>query len=203
MDSLGNFSASGVPPFKLIDHQLRQVKILINQQLAAPAKAESIKPLLEHINTCSGKMVRPGLVLLAGACCGQIKNEHIKVAAIVEMIHNATLLHDDVIDDGQKRRGLPTVNSLWGNEAAVLLGDFLLSRALKLYTGLNQGIANLIAVTTARTCDGELRQVIQRKNWTLDESEYIDIITEKSAAFFSGCCQLGAVLSQADESKVD
>lgn len=73
-------------------------------------------------------MLRPGLVLLAGASCGRITGEHIRTAAVIEMIHNATLLHDDVIDEGQTRRGSPTINSLWGNESAVLLGDFLLGR---------------------------------------------------------------------------
>jgi len=133
------------------------------------------------------------------------------VAAIVEMIHNATLLHDDVIDEGQKRRGLPTINSLWGNESAVLLGDFLLSQVFKMCTDLEPKITNIIAAAATRTCEGELRQVIQRHNWQtsassvepLSESEYIDIITEKSAAFFSSCCHLGALLAQAAETEVE
>ncbi len=185
--------------FKLIDSQLGQVKELIDEQLLGCST--SVSRLLETFSSCSGKMVRPGLVLLAGACCGKITDEHIRIAAIVEMIHNATLLHDDVIDEGQKRRGLPTVNSLWGNESAVLLGDFLLSRVFEMCTDLQPRFQRVIATATARTCEGELRQIIQRHNWQLSESEYIDIITEKSAALFSSACFLGALLAQAAETQ--
>jgi len=181
---------------------LGQVRELIDKQLTVPAKAGDIKPLLECVSTRSGKMLRSGLVLLAGGCCGKITDEHIRVAAIVEMIHNATLLHDDVIDEGQKRRGLPTINSLWGNESAVLLGDFLLSRAFKMCAELEPQVARVIAATAIRVCEGELRQVSQRQNWQLSESEYIDIITEKSAALFSSCCYLGGLLARASETQV-
>ncbi len=185
--------------FKLIDSQLGRVKELVDEQLLGCSA--SVSRLLETFSSCSGKMVRPGLVLLAGACCGKITDEHIRIAAIVEMIHNATLLHDDVIDEGQKRRGLPTVNSLWGNESAVLLGDFLLSRVFEMCTDLQPRFQRVIATATARTCEGELTQIIQRQNWQLSESEYIDIITEKSAALFSSACFLGALLAQAAETQ--
>ena len=125
----------------------------------------------------------------------------IRVAAIVELIHNATLLHDDVMDGGQKRRGLPTVNSLWGNETAVLLGDFLLGKAFRICADLGPEITNIIAGTAVRVCEGELRQVTERRNWQLSEPEYIDIITEKSAALFSSCCLLGASLAGAGETQ--
>ncbi|MHC4543845.1 MAG: polyprenyl synthetase family protein [Planctomycetota bacterium] len=124
-------------------------------------------------------------------------------AAIVELIHNATLLHDDVIDGGQKRRGRPTVNSLCGNESAVLLGDFLLSKAFKISANLDPEIANIIADTAVRVCVGELRQITERQNWQLSESEYIDIITEKSAALFSICCLLGGFLGGASETQIE
>ena len=201
-DVPGNMPRRGIPVFGLIDCQLGQVGELIDKQLTVPAKAGDIKPLLECVSTRSGKMLRPGLVLLAGGCCGKITDEHIRVAAIVEMIHNATLLHDDVIDEGQKRRGLPTINSLWGNESAVLLGDFLLSRAFKMCAELEPQVARVIAATAIRVCEGELRQVSQRQNWQLSESEYIDIITEKSAALFSSCCYLGGLLARASETQV-
>lgn len=124
------------------------------------------------------------------------------VAAIVELIHNATLLHDDVIDGGQKRRGQPTVNSLCGNESAVLLGDFLLSKAFKICAKLDPEITNIVAGTAVRVCEGELGQIAQRQNWQLSESEYIDIITEKSAALFSSCCLLGGLLAGASEAQI-
>ena len=201
----------GIPAFRFIEEKLEQVKNQINQQLTIPAKAKDITRLLEHLKNHRGKMIRPGLVLLAGDVVHKITDNHIHVAAIVEMIHNASLLHDDVIDEGLKRRGIPTVNNIWGNESAILLGDFLLSRVFKMCAHLEPQITNIIAATAARTCEGELRQVAQRNNWQtsassvepLSEADYIDIITEKSAALFSGCCRLGAILSKAAEDEVD
>ena len=190
---------SKVPAFRLIDEQLTRVKALINEQLTATAGEDSINRLLEYLSGRSGKMIRPGLVLLSGRCCCKITDEHICVAAIVEMIHNATLLHDDVIDEGQKRRGQATINSLWGNESAVLLGDFLLGRVFRMCAELKPQVAKVIATAAVRLCAGELRQVVQRCNWQLNESEYIDVITEKSAVLFSSCCYLGALLAQGTE----
>ncbi|MHC4488205.1 MAG: polyprenyl synthetase family protein [Planctomycetota bacterium] len=217
-DITGSIPRSGVPAFRLIDDQLSRVKELINEQLAVPAAAPGsvtgadspvrkrwtgdINRLLEYVSGRSGKMIRPGLVLLAGRCCGKITDEHIRIAAIVEMIHNATLLHDDVIDEGQRRRGQPTINSLWGNESAVLLGDFLLSRVFRICAELEPQVAGVIAAATIRICEGELRQIVQRQNWQLSESEYVNIITEKSAALFSSSCYLGGLLAQGTEAQV-
>jgi octaprenyl-diphosphate synthase len=196
----GGLSQRKVPAFGLIDDELGRVKKLIDEQLADCSQA--VGRLLRSVNTRGGKMLRPGLVLLSGASCGKITDKHIRIAAIIELVHNATLLHDDVIDEGQKRRGLPTINSLQGNESAVLLGDFLLSKVFKMCAGLEPEIIQIIAVATGRTCEGELRQIIQRQNWQLSESEYIDIISEKSAAFFGSCCHLGALLAGADEEEI-
>ncbi len=193
---------SEAPDFKLINGQLRKVKKLVNEQLAASAKTRIANQLLEYVNTSSGKMIRPGLVLLTGSAIGKITDEHIRVAAIFELIHNATLLHDDVIDDGKRRRGQPTINRLWGNESAVLLGDFLLSRAFKMCVKLNSQIAKEIAAAAARVCEGELSQISQRQNWQLSESQYLDIITEKSASLFSSCCYLGGLLSKGTETQL-
>ena len=192
---------SRVPALRLIDGQLNQVKEVIDEQLADCS--ESVRQLLEHVNIHGGKMLRAGLVLLAGEAVGNITNQHILTASIVEIIHNATLLHDDVIDEGQKRRGTTTVNSLCGNESAVLLGDILLSKVFKMCTALEPRVASAIAAIALRICEGELRQTIQRYNWQLSESEYIDIITEKSASFFSGCCYLGAILADAIETEAE
>jgi octaprenyl-diphosphate synthase len=146
-------------------------------------------------------MLRPALVLISGLSCGELNDEHIHVAAIIELIHNATLLHDDVIDDGQIRRGVPTVNHLWGNESAVLLGDFLLSRVFGMCAQLPPAVVEVISKGTMQLCEGELRQIVQKRNWSLSEDKYIDIIKDKSAALFSIACQLGAMLSDADEKK--
>jgi octaprenyl-diphosphate synthase len=233
----GGLPRSTVPPFRLIDEELRQVKRLIDEQLAEGR--EPVSRLLRSANIHGGKMIRPGLVLLSyravrdGSCAKGLaakiventeksqklmksatsgglavsenqrdtQYEAICVAAIVELIHNATLLHDDVIDGGQKRRGKPTVNSLCGNESAVLLGDFLLGKAFKISSDLDPEIADVIAGTAVRVCEGELRQVAERQNWQLSEPEYIDIITEKSASLFSCCCLVGGLLAGADEAQ--
>lgn len=191
---------SGIAAFRLIDSELVQVKRLIDKQLAAGPDNSEIARLLPTVST--GKMLRPGLVLLAGAACGKITDKHIRVAAIVEIIHNATLLHDDVIDEGQKRRGQPTVNALCGNESAVLLGDFLLSKAFRMCADLDPHIIKIIAAAAARTCEGEMRQIAQRRNCRLSESEYIDIITQKSASLFTCCCHLGGLLAGAGRTQV-
>ncbi len=234
----GGLPLSTIPSFRLIEDELDQVKRLIDEQLAGACKP--VSRLLQNVNICSGKMIRPGLVLLSyravrdGSCVNGLttkraenaeessklskssnpvdsavsdnqRDSHydaICVAAIVELIHNATLLHDDVIDGGQKRRGLPTVNSLCGNESAVLLGDFLLSKAFKICAKLDPEITDIVAGTAVRVCEGELGQIAQRQNWQLSESEYINIITEKSAALFSSCCLLGGLLAGASETQI-
>jgi octaprenyl-diphosphate synthase len=201
-DASGRNLHSTIPAFRLIDGQLCEVKKLIKGQLTAPAKTPYINQLLEYVNARSGKMIRPGLVLLAGASCGKITGEHVRVAAIIEMVHNTTLLHDDVIDEGRTRRGLPTINSVWGNQSAVLLGDFLLSRVFGMCSDLEPWAARAIAAAAVRVCEGELMQITQRQNWQLSESQYIQIITEKSAALFSCCCHLGGLLSQASQTEV-
>jgi octaprenyl-diphosphate synthase len=201
-DTSGGFQGSGISAFGLINDELDRVKESIGQQLAPARGDDSIRRLVVHLNTCGGKMIRPALMLLSGKAVGKVTDEHIRVAAILEVIHNATLLHDVVIDEGQKRRGSPTVNNLWGNEAAVLLGDFLLSRVFKMCADLRPQVSKIIAATAARICEGELRQIVQRQNGQLSESEYIDIITEKSAALFSSCCHLGGLLAGASEVQI-
>ena len=190
-----------VPAFRPIADELNKVRNLINQQLTSHVKVGDINGLLEQISSRSGKMIRPGLVLLAGRCYGKITDKHISVAAIIEMMHNATLLHDDVIDEGKKRRGLPTINSLWGNESAVLLGDLILSHVFKMCAQLESRVADVIATAAVRLCEGELRQVVQKHYWQLNESEYIDVITEKSAVLFSSSCFLGGLLAGASDSQ--
>jgi len=192
-----------IPSFRRIDPSLEQVRARIGRSLAAHSPEPVLTSLIDHLQAGSGKMLRPGMVLLAGECLGPLREEHLQVAAMVEMIHHATLLHDDVIDDGHRRRGVPTVNCLWGNESAVLLGDFVLSQVFRLAAEIDAGVAKILAQTAARVCEGELRQVLQERNWHLGEPEYLEIIAEKSASFFSGCCRLGAVLSYADPDQVE
>lgn len=190
--------AKGLPyTFSVVADELARVQAMIEQELSDCS--EPVSGLVRHIGAGRGKMIRPALVLLSGLSCGGITEEHVRAAAIVEMIHNATLLHDDVVDEGTSRRGVPTLNRLCGNESAVLLGDFLLSKVLRLCVGLDGRMAKMIASAAARTCEGELRQIAQRGNWQISESEYIGIIAEKTAALFGAACGLGAMLAGASE----
>jgi octaprenyl-diphosphate synthase len=183
--------------FAAITDELSQVRTLIDKELSDCSGP--VRRLAAQMTVGRGKMLRPGLVLLSGRICGSVTEEHIRAAAVIEMIHNATLLHDDVLDEGESRRGLPTLNRLEGNESAVLLGDFLLSRVFRMCVGLGGRAAEIISMAALRTCEGEIRQMTQRGNPELGETEYIDIITEKSAALFGGACEVGAALAGADE----
>ncbi len=183
--------------FSVIESELLRVKTLIERDLSDCG--EPVRGLVAYANASKGKMIRPGLVLLSGLACGGVTEKHIQSAAIFEIIHNATLLHDDVVDEGKSRRGVPTVNSIHGNESAVLLGDFLLGRVIRMCVGLGDRVSEIIAVASMRTCEGELRQISQRGNWLLSEPEYIEIIAGKTAALFEGACAAGAVLAGADE----
>jgi octaprenyl-diphosphate synthase len=178
--------------FNIIAGELDHVKKRISEQLVS--SSESVNALLEHINGRGGKMLRPALVLLAGKSCGHTTQKHIDIAAIVELIHAATLLHDDVIDEASHRRNTATVNTLWGNESAVLLGDFLLSKVFAMSASLQSPvITQVLSDTAVRMCHGELMQNTQRNNWQLTQAEYLDIVKDKTASLFSTCCYLGAM----------
>jgi len=192
-----------IEPFSIISEQLDDVKSLIGQQLCSHPHTTAIEQLMQHIQAQSGKMLRPGLVLLSGLCSGNLTDEHVTVAAVFEIIHNATLLHDDVIDEADERRGQSTVNKLWGNESAVLLGDFLLSKVFDMSAELDEDISKSIAKAASRTCQGELNQNLQKRNYSLSEKEYIDIIADKTAAIFATCCGLGNKLAGNSQADVD
>ncbi len=137
--------------------------------------------------------MRPALVLLSAKACGHVRTEHLLVAAVVELIHTATLIHDDVLDEATIRRHLETVNARWNTEASVLLGDYLFTHALCLATRLEDiSVYRLLSETTRTLCEGELRQVHQRGNSQMTEEEYLDIIWEKTAALCQCACDLGA-----------
>ena len=185
----------------IIEDELGQVKKLLARQLVA--SNESLNTMLGHIAARFGKMLRPALVLLAGKTCGRITQTHIKIAAIVELIHVATLLHDDVIDEASYRRNAPTVNTLWGNESAVLLGDFLLSKVFVMCARLESSqITQMLSDTAVRICRGELLHNTQRQNWQLSEPEYFGIVKDKTASLFRSCCYLGGLSAAGSESRL-
>jgi octaprenyl-diphosphate synthase len=159
-----------------------------------------VNTLVRHVARFRGKMLRPTLLLLTGRAVGELTEQHITLATVVEMVHMATLVHDDVLDDAELRRKGATINHLRGNEAAVMLGDYLISHSYHLCSSLDSQYASrLIAHTTNQLCEGELLQIQNRHNYGLDETTYLDIITRKTAVLIGTCCALGARYAGASE----
>jgi octaprenyl-diphosphate synthase len=156
-------------------------------------------PLIEHLRHYRGKRLRPALLLLTAKACGKVTDAHRTLAAAVEMIHTATLVHDDVLDEADLRRHLPTVNAEWGNKVSILLGDMLFTHAFHLTSTVNRRACELIGAATNRVCAGELRQVSERGNLTLSEADYFGIIEGKTAALTECCGRLGALYAGATE----
>ena len=188
-----------------IDAELKAVGRRFDEELASPVRC--VNTLVKHVSRFRGKMLRPCLVLLAGKACsttGELTDAHITLATVVEMVHMATLVHDDVLDDAELRRKGATLNHLRGNEAAVLLGDYLISHSYHLCSSLqSQHASRLIARTTNQVCEGELLQIDNRNNWDLDEKTYFQIISHKTAALCAACCTLGATYADADAATVE
>lgn len=184
-----------------VEAELQQVRQRIRQVLAAdhPLLHQRLLALAET----PGKMLRPLVFLLSIQTCGQVQPAHIDLAAAVELIHMATLLHDDVVDQAVLRRGRPSANCLWGNTAAVLLGDLLLSRALVLGSQLYRpDLTEQVVQAAQQICQGELLQNLHQGNWEMNEELYEHIIEAKTAALFAASCSLGAQLAEADNSSV-
>lgn len=188
--------------FGLIRDDLVKVEELLKLQLrnADPY----VDQLLKHGFRLGGKRLRPALLLLAAAGTGTIGPAHITLAVVMEMIHTATLIHDDVLDEAAIRRHLDTVNARWGNKSGVLLGDFLFSHAFFLSATLDDAYAcQLIGRSTNIVCEGEMRQIRSGGNLDLTEAEYISIIDAKTAELCACCCRLGAHFSAAGTERVD
>src|SRR5437868_5593612 len=178
--------------------QLAAVDDLFHAELSGDLKC--VNTLVKHVSRFRGKMLRPMLVLLSGRACGEINDAHTVLATVVEMVHMSTLVHDDVLDEAELRRKGATLNHLRGNEAAVLLGDFLISHSYHLCSSLDSQFASrLIGRTTNEVCEGELLQIDNRNNLDLDEETYEAIISRKTASLTAACCLLGAKLSHASE----
>lgn len=166
-----------------------------------------VNNLCERVTRFRGKMLRPALVLLSGSASAGVAgltDEHVTLAAVTEMVHMATLVHDDVLDQSEIRRRRATINAMSGNETAVLLGDYLISHAFHLCSGLSsQSASRLIGATTNTVCEGELLQIHHRGNDRLSEAEYFEIIRRKTAALTAACCLLGAKYAGADDETVE
>lgn len=184
--------------FEFIEPQLDQVRRRIAELLHSSDPL--IDSCLRELSGRKGKMLRPALVLLSARLVGDVQPVHIQLASAIEMIHTASLLHDDVIDQADVRRSRPTANVLWGNTAAVLLGDFLLSRAFTLMSQDAPEAAMTDLCRTAETlCTGELKQNLFRNRSDISEADYFSIIESKTAALFACSCRIGAMAAGATD----
>jgi octaprenyl-diphosphate synthase len=174
------------------------VEAILQEEWTAPE--EFARDLLEHSRRFGGKRIRPAMMLLAAELAGRVQPHHVSLGAVVEMLHHATLIHDDVLDDSRVRRRVPTLNARWGNEAPVLLGDYVFARAFALCARLDLREANLLlSSTAAQMCLGELTQIAARGRFDLSEADYLEIIRKKTASLFGASCRLGALGNEVGE----
>jgi octaprenyl-diphosphate synthase len=171
---------------------------LIRERLASDVAL--VNRIAEHIIAGGGKRLRPMLHLLAAAAAGYEGREHIQLAAVIEFIHTATLLHDDVVDDSGLRRGRETANALWGNPASVLVGDFLYSRSFQMMVEIERlRVMRILADTTNQIAEGEVLQLLHIGNADVDEAAYLRVVERKTAVLFAAATQLGGVLADLPE----
>jgi octaprenyl-diphosphate synthase len=182
----------------LLADDLRAVDALIHSCLRSDVAL--INQLSNYIVNSGGKRLRPMLLLLSANACRYQGNQHINLAAVIEFIHTATLLHDDVVDASQLRRGNVTANAVWGNEASVLVGDFLYSRAFEMMVNANDmRIMDIMSHTTNTIAEGEVLQLLNCHDAETTETRYMDVVSRKTARLFQAAARIGAVLGQQDQ----
>ena len=181
---------------------MEAVNTLIRARMASK-HAPRIPEVTAHLVEAGGKRLRPMLTLAAAELCGYSGPYHIHLAATVEFIHTATLLHDDVVDESAQRRGRPTANLLWDNKSSVLVGDYLFARAFQLMVEPgNLRVLNILSNAAATIAEGEVLQLTAAQDLRTDESIYLQVVRGKTAALFSAATESGAVIAGADESHV-
>ncbi len=170
---------------------LVRMRSILESQIAESSRA--VSDMTDHVSRFRGKQLRGALVLLAGDATGNATDEHPAIAAIVEMIHLATLVHDDVLDGAKVRRRVACVNQRWDNQTAVLLGDFLYARAFALSTDLSSRLASrVLSEATRRICVGEIEQAALRYDFEMPQETYERIAGAKTAVLYAAACELGA-----------
>ena len=176
---------------KVIRESLRSEVVLVTQ-------------VAEYIVGSGGKRLRPVLLVLSANACGYQGREHYTLAAVVELIHTATLLHDDVVDESSLRRGRPTANAAFGNASSVLVGDFLYSRAFQMMVALDRmRVLAVLSDATNVIAEGEVLQLLKCRNPAVDEARYLDVVRHKTAKLFEAAMRLGAILAGADRALED
>ncbi len=181
---------------------LAAVNGLIRERMASE-NAPRIPEVTAHLVEAGGKRVRPMLTLAAARLCGYEGRDHHRLAATVEFIHTATLLHDDVVDESAQRRGRPTANLLWDNKSSVLVGDYLFARSFQLMTETGSlQVLNILSDAAATIAEGEVLQLSASANLATDEDIYLRIVRGKTAALFAAACEVGGVISGASDREV-
>ncbi|MEM8788497.1 MAG: polyprenyl synthetase family protein [Pseudomonadota bacterium] len=178
------------------------VNALIRDRMASE-HAPRIPEVTAHLVEAGGKRLRPLLTLAAARMCGYGGEDHVKLAATVEFIHTATLLHDDVVDESDQRRGRPTANLLWDNQSSVLVGDYLFARAFQLMVETGSlRVLDILSNAAAVIAEGEVLQLSAARNLATDEATYLRVIRGKTAALFAAATESGAVVAGAPETHV-
>ncbi len=182
--------------YALIGPDMKAVDTVIRDRLYSDVVL--VRQVAEYIISSGGKRMRPALVLLAAGALGYEGNRHQEMAAVVEFIHTATLLHDDVVDESALRRGRDTANAMFGNAASVLVGDFLYSRAFQMMVAVdNMRVMQVLSDATNVIAEGEVLQLMNCHDADVDEARYMRVIHYKTAKLFEAAAQLGAILGQA------
>lgn len=184
-----------------IEDELSKFHELFKHSLKS--KVTLLELVTKYILKQKGKKIRPILVLLSSDLCGGISERSYRGATLVELLHTATLVHDDVVDNAETRRNFPSINAVWKNKIAVLMGDYLLARGLMLAVDGNDfDFLRVITNTVKRMSEGELLQISKTRKLDIDEETYFRIISDKTASLLSTCCEIGARASTDDENKI-
>lgn len=184
----------------IIGEDLKLVELQFRKDLQSDVPL--IRKVGEYVLSSGGKRIRPALLLLAARLCGYDADKAVPLASVVEFIHTATLLHDDVVDSATLRRGIASANTLWGNEASVLVGDFLFSKSFSLMVGVgSMDILRVLSDATTVIAEGEVMQLLCTGEIDLTEEQYIDVVRSKTAILMSAACEAGALLGVAPQNQ--
>lgn len=187
---------------KSIETELKQFNVFLDDSLKSSTPL--LNKILRYVLKQKGKQIRPLFVLLSAKCHGEINENTYRAAAFIELLHTATLIHDDVVDDSDKRRGLFSLNALWKNKIAVLVGDYLLSKGMILaLENKDYQMLESISETVKSMSEGEIYQMEKARRMDITEEDYYDIIKRKTASLIASCCVLGALSARANEIQVE
>lgn len=197
---LNNYNLSNIQ--RPIQNELKQFDQVFKNSLRSDIRLVDF--VIKFILRQKGKKIRPLLVLLSAKIIGDVSERSFRGATLVELLHTATLVHDDVVDEAAKRRGLPSLNNIWGNKISVLMGDFLLAKGLMIAVdGDDFDFLKTITQTVKRMSEGELLQIYKSKKLDIDEETYFKIISDKTASLLSTCCEIGARSATTNNEKIE